>query len=84
MYRRDVPYCHRLDLEVPRPKMMDGPTLVYSPNPAEFKSVIQYYEREKKTQQAARRSYLIDMVAQDIKRLSHTKNNSKNKTTCIE
>jgi hypothetical protein len=57
--------------------MMDPLTLVYSAGPASLALAIRYYEREEGPPMDARKSYLVDIVAQKIGTLSHARKNSK-------
>jgi hypothetical protein len=84
MYERDVPCCHRLSVGVARPTMRDPPTLAYSVNPPDFELEIKHYEREREPPKEARKIYLIEMAAQNIKRFTHTREKIKTIETWLK
>jgi hypothetical protein len=51
--------------------MIGPPTLVHSADLAEFELVVQYYERAKEPLKETCKGNPVDMVAQNIRRLSH-------------
>jgi hypothetical protein len=52
--------------------MTNPPTLAYASNPAEFELETENCERERAPPTEAWKDYLVEMTAQNIKRLTHT------------
>jgi hypothetical protein len=48
MFHQNIPYCHRLGPgEAGRPKVINQPTLAYSPNLIEFELIVKVYQRQR-------------------------------------
>jgi hypothetical protein len=72
MYRIPVPCCHRLASGASRPRMVEPPKLQYSNDPDAFELAVVWHASAAPARDDARKKYLMEMAASNIKRLTHT------------